>query len=57
MLAACCFGTGLDGALAMADLKYTPFIDAWNSTAFQTLRQAHLAKDVAGTACSECAAA
>ena len=56
MLAACCFGTGLDGDLAMADLKTTPFADAWNSASFQTLRAAHLAKDVTGTACESCAA-
>jgi hypothetical protein len=47
----------LDGALAMADLKTTPFAAAWNSASFQTLRAAHLAKDVSGTACAECAAA
>jgi hypothetical protein len=57
MLAACCFGTGLDGDLAMADLKSTSFMDGWNSAAFQTLRAAHLKKDVSGTACAECAAA
>ena len=56
MLAACCFGTGLDGDLAMADLKSTSFADAWNSAAFRTLRKAHLNKDVSGTACAECAA-
>ena len=56
MLAACCFGTGLDGDLAMADLKGTSFMDGWNSTAFQSLRKAHLAKDVTGTACEACAA-
>lgn len=57
MLAACCFGTGLDGALAMADLKSTPFLEAWNSATFQALRRAHLAKDVSGTPCASCAAA
>jgi hypothetical protein len=56
MLAACCFGTGLDGALAMADLKTISFEDGWNSAAFQMLRRAHLAKDVTGTACEACAA-
>ena len=56
MLAACCFGTGLDGDLAMADLKSTSFADGWNSAAFQTLRRAHLAKDVRGTGCEACAA-
>jgi hypothetical protein len=57
MLAACCFGTGLDGDLAMADLKTTTFSEGWNSAAFQMLRRAHLAKDVRGTGCAECAAA
>lgn len=57
MLAACCFGTGLDGDLAMADLKVTSFLDGWNSAAFQTLRKAHLAKDVSGTGCAACVAA
>jgi MoaA/NifB/PqqE/SkfB family radical SAM enzyme len=56
-LAACCFGTGLDGDLAMADLKTTPFMEAWHSASFRILRKAHLLKDVTGTACQECAAA
>ena len=56
ILAACCFGTGLDGDLAMADLKSTSFMDGWNGAAFQALRKAHLAKDVSNTACAECAA-
>ena len=56
-LAACCFGTGLDDTLAMADLKSTDFMDAWNSAAFRILRKAHLLKNVDGTACQECAAA
>lgn len=55
-LAACCFGNGLDGGLRMADLNKVSFIDGWNSVAFQTLRAAHLAKDVSKTACAECAA-
>ncbi len=56
-LAACCFGLGLDGSLAMADLRSTSFMDGWNSASFQALRRAHLAKDVTGTACEACAAA
>lgn len=56
-LAACCFGTGLDGALIMADLNSTPFMEAWNSAAFQALRAAHLAQDVSNTGCAECVAA
>src|SRR5574343_821826 len=55
-LAACCFGTGLDDTLEMADLKSTDFMDAWNSAAFRILRKAHLLKNVDGTACQECAA-
>ena len=55
-LAACCFGTGLDGDLEMADLNTTSFMDGWNSVAYQTLRRAHLSKDVTGTACESCAA-
>jgi len=55
-LAACCFGSGLDGGLLMADLNEVSFMDGWNSVAFQNLRSAHLAKDVSKTACAECAA-
>lgn len=57
LLAACCFGAGIDGDLIMADLKQTSFMDGWNSAAYQELRRAHLAKDVSKTACAECAAA
>lgn len=56
-LAACCFGDGLDGGLVMADLKKCSFSEGWNSAAFQSLRAAHLARDVSKTACAECAAA
>lgn len=55
-LAACCFGSGIDGDLIMADLNEVSFMDGWNSPAFQQLRSAHLAKDVSATACSSCAA-
>lgn len=55
-LAACCFGTGLDGDLKMADLTQVSFMDGWNSTAYQALRAAHLKRDVRGTACESCAA-
>jgi radical SAM protein with 4Fe4S-binding SPASM domain len=57
LLAACCFGAGLDGGLIMGDLKEQGFMEAWNSPAFQTLRAAHLKKNVEGTACESCAAA
>lgn len=56
LLAACCFGTGIDGGLLMADLNEVSFMEGWHSEKFQTLRKAHLAKDVRGTACSECIA-
>jgi MoaA/NifB/PqqE/SkfB family radical SAM enzyme len=55
-LAACCFGTGLDGDLEMADLNKVSFMEGWNSGAYQNLRRAHLNKDVTGTACESCAA-
>lgn len=55
-LAACCFGTGIDGSLDMADLNEVSFMEGWNSVAYQQLRKAHLAKDVRGTACESCAA-
>jgi len=55
-LAACCFGSGLEGGLLMADLNEVSFMDGWNSVSFQNLRSAHLAKDVSKTACAECAA-
>ena len=57
MLSACCFGKGADDTLVMGDLNHTPFMKAWNSGKFQTLRAAHLACDVSKTACAECAAA
>jgi hypothetical protein len=43
--------------LKMADLKEVSFMEGWNSIQYQTLRKAHLAKDVRGTACEGCAAA
>lgn len=56
LLAACCFGSGIDGDLVMADLKQVSFIEGWNSKEFQRLREAHLSMDVSGTACRDCAA-
>lgn len=56
-LAACCFGTGLDGDLKMADLTKVSFMEGWNSPAYRELRAAHLKRDVSNTACAECAAA
>jgi MoaA/NifB/PqqE/SkfB family radical SAM enzyme len=56
-VAACCFGSGIDGDLIMGDLNEQPFMDIWNSPRFQELRRAHLARDVSGTGCAGCAAA
>lgn len=53
-LSACCFDAS--DTWAMADLHETSFAEAWNSVAFQELRARHLAKDVTGTACEQCAA-
>lgn len=54
MLAACCFGRGMDDDLVMGDLNTTDFMTAWNSPKFQELRAAHLRRDVTGTACEGC---
>ena len=51
-LSACCFDH--DGRFHMGDLTTTPFMDAWNSWAFQNLREAHLRRDVTGTPCEKC---
>lgn len=56
LVVACCFGAGLDGDMVMGDLKHSTFMKAWNSKRYQTLRAAHLAKDVRGTPCESCAA-
>lgn len=56
LLAACCFGTGIDGGLLMADLNEVSFMEGWHSEKFKALRRAHLARDVRGTACEECIA-
>lgn len=53
-LSACCFDH--DGRFRMGDLKQAQFMDAWHSPLFRRLRDAHLAGDVAGTACEKCAA-
>ncbi|MDP6173028.1 MAG: SPASM domain-containing protein, partial [Rhodospirillales bacterium] len=54
LLAACCFNH--DGRFNMGDLNQMPFMEAWNSQVFQTLRQANLDLDVTGTACEKCIA-
>jgi MoaA/NifB/PqqE/SkfB family radical SAM enzyme len=53
-LSACCFDAG--DKWVMADLKEVPFMEGWNSVAFQELREAHLRKDVTGTICESCVA-
>ncbi|OGA20035.1 MAG: hypothetical protein A3I01_12370 [Betaproteobacteria bacterium RIFCSPLOWO2_02_FULL_65_24] len=53
-LSACCFDH--DGRFVMGDLRATPFMQAWHSAAFRELREAHLRKDVRGTACEKCIA-
>lgn len=53
-LTACCFGNGKDRSLVMADLNEVSFMEGWNSEKYQFLRAAHLAGDVAGTACEGC---
>lgn len=53
-LSACCFDH--DGRFHMGDLANQDFVSAWNSTAFQALRAAHLRRDVRGTPCEKCVA-
>ncbi len=54
LLSACCFDA--NSKWTMGNLTQTPFMDAWNSTPFQTLRQAHLNKNVSDTPCQNCVA-
>lgn len=53
-LSACCFDANADWT--MGDLVTQPFMEAWNSPAFQRLRAAHLRRDVRGTVCESCIA-
>ncbi len=53
-LSACCFDATANWT--MGDLKRSNFMEAWNSSAFQKLRAAHLKKDVSGTICEDCIA-
>lgn len=53
-LSACCFDH--NDHFTMADLNKVSFIGGWNSPAFRKLRQAHLNKDITGTACESCVA-
>lgn len=57
LLSACCFGNGSTTDMVMADLRETSFIDGWNSDRYKALRAAHIAKDLRGTPCMECASA
>ena len=43
-----------EGPYAMADLAREPFLEGWHSERFARLRDAHLRRDVACTACDEC---
>ncbi len=53
-LSACCFDAAANWT--MGDLTRQTFMDAWHSPAFIKLREAHLRKDVRGTACENCVA-
>lgn len=53
-LSACCFDH--DGRFSMGDLTEQPFLEAWHSEPFQTLRRAHLEENLCGTACQRCIA-
>jgi MoaA/NifB/PqqE/SkfB family radical SAM enzyme len=53
-LSACCFDH--DGRFHMGDLSKESFMEAWQSEAFQALRQANLNEDVSGTVCEKCIA-
>jgi radical SAM protein with 4Fe4S-binding SPASM domain len=54
MLSACCFDH--DGRFHMGNLNETSFLEAWQSEIFQSLRAAHLVKDVRNTVCESCVA-
>ena len=53
-LSACCFDATANWT--MGDLNKVSFMEAWNSSAFVSLRAAHLKKDVRGTVCENCIA-
>ena len=53
-LSACCFDH--NDSFTMADLKEVGFESGSNSFEFQKLRDAHLNKDIVGTACENCVA-
>jgi len=53
-LSLCCFDA--DGRFVVGDLKTQSFMEAWNSEAFQKIREAHLKEDLTGTVCQDCVA-
>lgn len=56
-LTLCSFDAGReDHNWVVGDLNTESFMDAWNCEAAQSLRRAHLKRDVRGTVCEKCAA-
>jgi MoaA/NifB/PqqE/SkfB family radical SAM enzyme len=53
LLSLCCFDH--DGRFVVGDLKQEKFMSLWNNDKFQSIRAAHLRKDVTGTVCEKCA--
>ena len=53
-LSLCCFDS--DGRFVIGDLNKRSFMDVWNDEKFQSIRQAHLNRDVSGTVCEKCVA-
>ena len=51
-LNACCFA--VDDDFIMGDLREQRFMDAWNCSKFQELRNANLEKNITGTPCENC---
>ncbi|HZM46202.1 MAG TPA: radical SAM protein [Burkholderiales bacterium] len=54
MLSACCFDA--TAHWTMSNLNNYSFMEAWHSAPFLRLREAHLRRDVRGTACEKCVA-
>ena len=53
MLSAC--GFDATSQYTVADLNKVSFMEGWHSSTFRELRKAHIAKDVKGTVCEDCA--
>ena len=53
-LSACCFDH--DGRFDMGDLNEVDFMELWHGDGFRSLRRAHLANELTGTACEKCVA-